>query len=310
MKTSFKIVVGIDYTPSSDNAARYAAKMALATGSTLTFHHVYGKGRLGFPKEFAALEKVDESQDEFEESKLQQYIEHLLRDAEIDPGSIEAKYTGAEGDITNELINEAKEVRADFIILGTHGGNGLKENFFGGHAWEAIKKEFVPVLAIPPGAEYSKIKSIVFATEYRQSEIPLIKQLVSYAEGFKAQLIVLHVTNNIFSSEFDHEMFDKFKKEVEEVVSYKKLSISLVKNDTLIEGINNFCSKVQADWLVMSHEKTSFLIGLFNPVSFTKKMSFHTRIPLFAIPDGYISKEKGKKKQPREGHVEYGDFFF
>ena len=58
----------------------------------------------------------------------------------------------------------------------------------------------------------------------------------------------------------------------------------------------------------MSHEKASLIASMFNPVSFTKRMSFYTHVPLFAVPDGYMSKKKTDKKI-KHGDLEASDFF-
>jgi len=49
-----------------------------------------------------------------------------------------------------EIINEAKEYKADLIIIGTHGRTGLEHVLFGSTAEKVVRKAPCPVLTIKP----------------------------------------------------------------------------------------------------------------------------------------------------------------
>lgn len=305
MKNNLKILVATDYSKTAESAERYAVQLAKTTGSELSFLHVF-RGDESFPRELVDLERMDTSPVEFEVRKLEQHVEEVFNSMKIGPDEIKYNCRIGKGNITAEILNISAEESADFIVLGTHGTGAVKKAFFGTHAWDAIKKAGIPVLAIPQEATFSKVQEIVFGTEYRPGEMPVIKYLIDFAKLFGAELTVLHIANNVFSPEFEREMFERFRKEVKSKVNYDKLNIRLINGDDLVDGLNGFCVRNKACWLVMSHEKASILVSLFNPVSFTKKMSFHTHVPLFAIPDGY------KVKTPhlvKHGDIEAGDFF-
>jgi len=302
MEKHLKILVATDYSKISDNVEQYALHLAKSTNADIVFLHVYARGVV-FPEKFVHLEKTDEI--DYEESILQQHTEYVLHSlgTKLDIGKVSCRV--AEGNIAREILNVAIQEEPDFTIIGTHDGSPLKEKFFGGHTWDVIKHAALPVLAIPPEACYSKMRHIVFATEYKKSEISLIDYITTFAKLFDAKLTILHVAKATFPSAFDAEMFEMFKREIRSKIKYDKLDICLVKSDSLIDGLNDFCMKAKANWLVMSHEKTFFLASLFSPLSFTKKMSFNTHIPLFAVPDGYIPEGIRKKTGLRQSDAEY-----
>lgn len=303
MKNSFKILVATDYSKASESASRYALELAKSTGSELVFFHVFQEP-IGFPTEFIELERMDYSPVEFELRRLEQHVEDTLQSIKLDRKDIKFTCRAGKGNVTQGILKVADDEQADIILVGTHGASVIRQAFFGSHTWDAIKRTSIPVLAIPEECIYSNVQNIVFATEYRASEIPLLKFLIQLAMKFNAELTVLHVANNVFSAEFEHQMFDTFRKEVQSKVDYSKLSIRLINNKDLIEGLNGFCTRSKGSWLIMSHERATLLAAAFNPLSVTKKMSFHTHIPLFAVPDGY--KERIEKKY---GNVEADDFF-
>jgi nucleotide-binding universal stress UspA family protein len=54
------------------------------------------------------------------------------------------------GDISEEIINFAKENEMDMIIMGTHGYKGLEKVLFGSVAEKVVKLASCPVLTINP----------------------------------------------------------------------------------------------------------------------------------------------------------------
>ena len=137
--------------------------------------------------------------------------------------------------------------------------------------------------------------------------------MASIAKQLDAELTILHIYNDVFSKEFERDIFDRFKREVKTLIDYDRLSIVLIHNNDLVEGLNSFCASVNANWLVMSHEKTVFFVSLFNPPSVTKKMSLHTQVPLLAVPDSYKPQHETGKRLQGNGDIKnadmYKDFF-
>lgn len=54
------------------------------------------------------------------------------------------------GDVTDEILNYAKEQKGDLIIMGTHGYKGLERVMFGSIADKVVKTACCPVLTINP----------------------------------------------------------------------------------------------------------------------------------------------------------------
>ncbi len=54
------------------------------------------------------------------------------------------------GDVTEEILNYAKEVRGNLIVMGTHGYKGLERIMFGSVADKVVKTACCPVLTINP----------------------------------------------------------------------------------------------------------------------------------------------------------------
>ncbi|HXB13107.1 MAG TPA: universal stress protein [Bacteroidia bacterium] len=310
MKTQFKILVATDYSEPALNAERYAIMLAKETHSALIFFHTF-EASLSYPHEFIDLERVDDSPVEFELRKLEQHVEDLLFAMGFTNKDVEYHCMAKRGKLTKEIFTEATIYNADFIILGTHEyeSKSMQEMFVTSHTWEIIKNAPIPVLSIPPKASFSGISHMVFATEYRGGEIPVIKFLIALSEQLNSKLTVLHVTNDIFSPDFEKVLFNNFWDEAKTRMQYDKLHFQITHSNNLVDALNGFCIRANSKWLVMSHEKAPLFAKWLNPLSVTKRMTLHTQIPLFAVPDKYSAGPPLPKKHVKKSGDIWNDFF-
>ncbi len=288
MEKQLKIILATDYSEAVMNAERYAIQFAEKTDSFLTIIHVYDIP-FNFPAAHSEYAKATEELRLHELQRLTQHCERLMDSMDIRLNEDNFECVVLEGSVGKQIRKEAVLSHTDIIITGTHEANGFQKLFLGSHTWDVIKKSEIPVLAIPNDAIFSTLKNIVFATEYREGEIPGIHFLVELAKQFDAELTVLHITNYILSKEFEKTLFGKFRTEVQDKISYNKLNLCLVQYDDIVGGLSNYCENSKTDWLVMSPSKPFFFEKIFTPKkSITKEMTFQTHIPLLAVPDFYI----------------------
>jgi nucleotide-binding universal stress UspA family protein len=285
MKTNLKILVATDYSEAATNAVKYALQFAADTNSEITFLHVY-KASATYPAEFTSLERFDDSPIEYETRELDQHIDEIIRSFKFEQGKFAHKCFVRQGHAGEQICEEAIYSKADMIIVGTHGATELHQIFLGSHTWDVIKKASIPVLAIPGKAIYNGVHNFVLGTEFRTGELPVIKFLVNWIKSFNGKLELFHINNDVFSEEFERELMAKFKDEVHDNIPDEKLSIRMINNPNIIDGVNDFCEKSKSSWLVMSPEKSHLFEKLLNPViSTTKKMSFYTHVPMLTLPD-------------------------
>ncbi len=287
MERNFNILMATDYSESAGNAERYAVQFSKATQSTIRFVHIYEPQLIAYSISFD-VDKIDYNPLQYEFSRLNEHVTKLLDSLSIKPDELNCQCIIREGiNIRKQLLDEATESKTDLIITGTHGVSAFREMMFGGHTWNIIKNSNIPILAIPENNNYSEIKHIVFATEYRENEISAIKFLIQIAGKFNAEITVLHITNFALPEEFENRIFENFKSELKDKINYDKLNIHLKHHYSIIDGLNDYCKMKKANWLVMSPQRLTLIDKILNPaeISFTKHMSFHTRVPLFIIPE-------------------------
>jgi nucleotide-binding universal stress UspA family protein len=64
------------------------------------------------------------------------------------PANVRAEYRLADGEVGAAILKLAREVRADLIVLGTHGRTGMDRWIVGSVAEEVLRKASCPVLTV------------------------------------------------------------------------------------------------------------------------------------------------------------------
>ncbi|OFY85184.1 MAG: hypothetical protein A3F72_05240 [Bacteroidetes bacterium RIFCSPLOWO2_12_FULL_35_15] len=290
MKEHYNILLATDYSEAVMNAERYAVQFALNTAANLTLLNVYDEPFVSlFGETDVAGQLLKYKKNQLK--KLKTHRDELFKTLKIKKQDLNCDCIVKSGIAGTQILSEAKKIYYDFIIVGTHGASGFRETFFGTHAWSVIKNAQIPVLAIPQDALFKGIKKMVFATEFREGEIPIIQFLSHLSKQYNAELTILNVINYSVSKSFEKQLTNEFLNEVKSQTNNSALSIQIIKNENLTEGLNNYCISNQVDWLIMSPEKKFLFEKIFKPGSSSvKKMTFQTQIPLFIVPDFYNPK--------------------
>jgi nucleotide-binding universal stress UspA family protein len=172
---------------------------------------------------------------------------------------------------------EAESLRSGLIVMGTHGATGLKKALLGSNTTSVIDVSHVPVLAVPEKAKFKGFRNVIYATDLKHLDNEL-RILIPYIEKFGSIIHILHIVKNGEDVEFVEERIEKAVQQT----GYKNI-VTLVTVDADIDGaIDQYVSISKADMLAMFTHEVSFYERLFDK-SFTRKMAFHSKIPLLAF---------------------------
>lgn len=281
-----KLLVATDYSQAANIAEMYAFQMAESTGFEITSLHVYDAELTTPLKIFNG--KPDQSVLDTEREKLKKHTQGILKTIHLSDAQIEPQFAIRHGNAGKEILKEIEENEYDFVIVGTHGVSGIRDFFAGSNAWMVIRDSNIPVLAIPSEGVFNPIKQIAFATEYRDGEIPAVNFVKKVANKIQSDLKVIHIRNPFIDSNIEEKLYSEFSQSMNKLMGPNAPEIVVWENEDVARGLNEFCTKENAEWLVMSPEIPTLLEKIFVPgMSMTKRMSFLTSIPLLAIPDYY-----------------------
>ncbi|MGD0230502.1 MAG: universal stress protein [Syntrophorhabdales bacterium] len=147
-----KILVPIDFSEYTDEILRYAVEIVKRFGSSLHLIHVVPGLDYFTPYEsFMAAENIAAVQKGIEEEVKTQLEEVAGRIA-----GITVTETVRTGTAYAEIVDYAKSVGMDLIIMGTHGRGGLEHIVIGSVAEKVVRRSPCPVLTIRPPKGHAK----------------------------------------------------------------------------------------------------------------------------------------------------------
>lgn len=104
------------------------------------------------------------------------------------------------GDVAQSIVDHAADLRADLIVLATHGAGGARRVLFGSVAQQVLRRGTCPVLLVRPPEGPGAGETI--PAEFRRLLVPLDGQppaeaalplAAVVARAYSAELILLHV---------------------------------------------------------------------------------------------------------------------
>lgn len=267
-------LVPTDFSVCAEHAVQFASLLARRTDHDITLLHVYA------PIDLANTAMIDFVEQEIEKAK-QELEEKLKITSKLihEQHNIVCHYKLNEGPLIEIIVEEATLKDCRMIIMGTEGASGLNKLLFGSRTASVIEHTDCPVLAVPPQSSLSLPKKIVFATNFFDSDLKTLEQLLLLVKAWRPEIYLLHVSHDNMRSERDY--IEQFSQTVSKVTSYKPVYYYVLPHDSDEKGIELFIKSVGAEMLVLSTRKRNFLERLFN-ASLTKRIASHLKVPLLA----------------------------
>lgn len=157
------ILVPTDFSAASEKALAYAVPMARLFGAKLTLLHVVEP--VAMP-DFAKSLPIMMDEDKIS-AQCESHLKRIVSDLGLGPKLVERSVVrfGRAGD---EIARSAAAVKADLIIISTHGYTGLKHALLGGTAERVVRYAACPVLIVRP----TEHEFIMNRSESRSKALP------------------------------------------------------------------------------------------------------------------------------------------
>ena len=271
MKT---IVVPIDFSPISLNAANYAVEMARFIKADLSLVHIcllpitYGEMTY-------SLENTDSLVTDAEEKILR-----IKNDLSVKCGGkvniiteIKMAFT-----VIGELANYCSSKKPYAVVMGTQGATALERTLFGSNTIMAIKHLAYPVIAVPPKAKFHAIKKIGMACDLKKvdANIPF-SQLRSLITQFNAELYILHINAKGYTAEKTTET-----RAIQNMLYDLHPHYRFIDSDDTEIALEQFAQTIKLDLLITVPKRHNIIDKIFHK-SHTKKLVVQTHLPVMAI---------------------------
>jgi nucleotide-binding universal stress UspA family protein len=274
MKT---ILVPTDFSRSANNALDYAVEIAKKEKAKIILLHAYDIVYISpdTPIQYFDMELTDiKGAAQKRLVKLSAIVESATK--------IKCEILNLQGLPVDLIADTVKSKKINLVVMGTKGASGISEVLIGSNTARVIGKAMCPVIAVPSRARFTGLKKIVFATDYHEKDLVALKQLTEIAGMFKSKISVVHVADEEYTEVTEKEYIDKFEKKARKNVNYKPISFKLLKNEKIEKALEKEIKKESPGLLAMSTKNKNFMERLFGK-SITKKLAYHTRIPLIVF---------------------------
>jgi nucleotide-binding universal stress UspA family protein len=186
-----RILVPTEMNEFSRIPLRYALLFNKQLGSRLTLLHakelswLADQHPLGYYLENEREEKVEL------ESRLTAFARLTTPDA------ARVSTLLADDSAAHAIVEAARSLRADLIIMGTHGRHGWSRLLMGSVAERVLRESDVPVLTIRPelltSRNAAQVRTILCPMNFSEVARTALEEASAVAEAFDAELVVLHV---------------------------------------------------------------------------------------------------------------------
>jgi nucleotide-binding universal stress UspA family protein len=146
MKTFEHILMPTDFGAPSADAVEVAVSLATALKAQLTLLHVWDLPTRPYLDSVIDSQKLHAIVEHAAAQRLERALEHVRQRI---PGAQSALRVG---EAWEKILEAAGELRADLLVVGTHGRRGLSRVLLGSVAEKLIRLSEVPVLTVR-GAE-------------------------------------------------------------------------------------------------------------------------------------------------------------
>ena len=153
-RDKIKVLIALDYNPTAQKVAEVGFSMAKAMKAEITLLHIISDPVYYSSTEYSPIMGfngfIDLSQMQPDSiDGLKQAAMHFLDKSRQHLGDKSIQTMIKEGDFADTILKSAKELHADFIVLGSHSRKWLENVVMGSVTENVLRHTSIPLFIIP-----------------------------------------------------------------------------------------------------------------------------------------------------------------
>lgn len=256
------VIIPVDFSETSLNAARYAAAMLS-----------------GKPKTRVILYNMftDEDQADTAGAYLENLKSELLQKGVINNIECIKEYGD---DLIDCLGRLAHQKNAELIVMGISEKEEWKQVFIGSNTLKMAEQNVCPVMIIPPISQYNGIKNIALTSDFKdvKSSTPVLA-IKNILDIFNANLHIVNVDSEHYVALTDGYLAERAT--MQSFFADHNPEFYFIGMNDFYDAVEQFCKDRSIDLLIMIPRNRSFIDRLFGG-SHTKKLAFKSSVPILA----------------------------
>lgn len=263
-----KIFCPIDFSAASLNALKFAVNLGESINASL----VEVSHCLTDATDLKHQLEPNQSAEEAIRAKLEDLERQYTGTKKVPIGS--SLFKGHPLDVIPAYL---KQMRHDFVVVGTKGLTAVRDLTVGSFTEELIFNITTPILVVPQHYTFGPFSDIVLGVDDQLFEdTHVLKPLVGLIKTCCSTLHIVHVRKPEESPiDYLHDL-DEYL----EHVDFKFYSIPI--KDSITDTLDHFCDEHAIDLLCMVHRDRGWMINIFHRSKVKEKL-FHLKTPLLVL---------------------------
>jgi len=278
LKTN-KIIITTDFSETSFLAIKHGAFLAQYTKGEIYLVHIITKHweKFNVFTPSITLDNVEKASD-----AVQKKLNELASDIKSQYG-VNVTTVVNTGNPTTEIVKFAKEIKADLIVMGTHGYSSWEDLTIGSNTLKVLTKSPCPVLTMSQAVDtlgYHKIILPIDTSEHTRHKVVLTLEL---AKQFAAHIYAVGLLTS--DEESKKPAMEVMLNQVATAAKDKGVACST----ELLENVKNravatvnYCEKIGGDLISIMTDQDAELSGFFlGP--YALQVIHHAKVPVISI---------------------------
>lgn len=288
-----KILVPIDFSLPSQNAARFAVMLAAKSESEVKLLHVFNSPvvdmipfsdvasiQIDFDMNYNLLYKTAKDKLAKFHADLQEFAK------QIGAEQVPIGYTLKEGYAAYGIIETSLKYKPGLIVMGTKGEGFRSTELVGGVANEVSEETHLPLLVIPEKAVLrgiDEVKNVLYATNFDDSDYTSIRKLLKILTPFSIKLHCIHFSDKPDSPAINAQM--KSLKDYFKIINPKlTVDCNIIAGKDMVNSFMDYIKEKHINLVALTSVKRGLIYKLFNP-SLSKKVLYQSDVPVLLFHD-------------------------
>ncbi len=275
MKT---ILFPTDFSENALHASKYVAMLAGNLHSNIVLMNVYSVPMVSeylLPQDIELF--LQQNKDDAE-ANLNNFKKEFIKNSGLPAEGVSTRVEY--GFIGDKIVEAAKDLKVDLIVMGTKGANNPLDRWIGTNAQKVMKNSPCPVWIIPENAPLNYPSEIMYAADFKEDEVAATHIILNIAKKLFSKCKVVHV-HDYFELNVGHQI-EAMVSFLEDEFENEDVTFKHLKRADIVEGLETYIKTHKPDVLAMAIHDRSLFSKIFD-TSVTKHFVQEGKLPLLTF---------------------------
>jgi nucleotide-binding universal stress UspA family protein len=267
-----------DFSSNAIHASEYAGMIAKRMNANVVLLNVYTIPTISEYQLPSDIENFINQNKSDAQAKLEEFKKIFLKNTGLHSDRVSTRVEYGYG--ADKIVDTAKTLHADLIVLGTKGASDFLDRWLGTNAQKVMKHADCPVWIVPQKALIHYPKNFLYAADFQEDEVLATNKIMEIAEPFGAKCKVVHV-HDYFEMNVGHRI-EETVQQLKDEFEQESVSVKSLRRANIIEGLETYIHTHKPDVLALAIHEKSFLNGLFE-TSISKHFVQNAHLPILTF---------------------------